>query len=51
MLTVWPWPGVTAWAVESSALTTKKSLPTTGTQAGQRQALVGEDVDRDGQPR
>ena len=34
MLTVWPWPGVTAWAVESSALTTKKSLPISGTQAG-----------------
>ena len=34
MFTVWPWPGVTAWAVLISALTTKKSLPTTGTQAG-----------------
>ena len=34
MLTVCPCPGVTAWAVESSALTTKKSLPMKGTQAG-----------------
>ena len=34
MFTVWPWPGVTAWAVLIWALTTKKSLPTTGTQAG-----------------
>src|SRR3954454_17521081 len=34
MLTVCPWPGVTAWAVDISASTSKKSLPTTGTQAG-----------------
>ena len=34
MLTVWPWPGVTAWAVENSALNSKKSLPMTGTQPG-----------------
>ena len=34
MLTVWPWPGVTACAVDISASISKKSLPTTGTQAG-----------------
>ena len=34
MLTVWPWPGVTAWAVVISASITKKSLPTSGTHAG-----------------
>ena len=34
MLTVWPWPGVTACAVDISASISKKSLPTSGTQAG-----------------
>ena len=34
MFTVWPWPGVTACAVDMSALRTKKSLPTSGTHAG-----------------
>ena len=33
-LTVWPWPGVTACAVDSSASSTKKSWPRSGTQAG-----------------
>ena len=34
MLTVWPWPGVTACAVASSASTLTKSRPSTGTPAG-----------------
>ena len=34
MFTVWPWPGVTACAVESSALSSKRSSPRTGTQDG-----------------
>ena len=47
MSTLWPWPGVTAWAVENSALSVKKSLPTTGTHVGQVEALVGQDVAAD----
>ena len=43
MFTVWPWPGVTAWAVASSASTSTKSLPRTGTPRRQREPLVGED--------
>ena len=34
MSTVWPWPGITDWAVWNSPLSSKKSLPTTGTQPG-----------------
>ena len=34
MLTVWPWPGITAWADESSALSSKRSSPRNGTQDG-----------------
>ena len=34
MFTVWPWPGVTACAVESSALTSNRSSPRIGTQDG-----------------
>ena len=34
MSTVWPWPGVTDWAVANSAFSSKKSVPSTGTQAG-----------------
>ena len=34
IVTVCPWPGTTAWAVESSAWSSKKSLPIPGTQPG-----------------
>ena len=50
-LTVCPWPGVTACAVDSSASISKKSLPSTGTHAGQREPLVGEDHARPRAPR
>ena len=45
--TVWPWPGVTAWAVESSASTSVKSWPEHRHPARQREPLVGEDVAAD----
>ena len=32
--TSWPWPGISAWAVEISILRSTKSDPSTGTQAG-----------------
>ena len=34
MFTVWPWPGVTACAVDISASSSKNSLPAIGTQPG-----------------
>ena len=34
MFTVWPWPGVTACAVESSALSSKRSSPRNGIHDG-----------------
>ena len=34
MFTVWPCPGVTAWAVDRSALSSKRSSPRNGTQDG-----------------
>ena len=47
MFTVWPWPGVTAWAVVISALTTKKSLPITGTHPGSLSRWWSRMYDRD----
>ena len=46
MLTVWPWPGVTACAVDISASISKKSWPISGTQAGSAQPLLAEDHGR-----
>ena len=43
MSTDWPWPGVTACAVEKSALSSKRSVPISGTQLGQDRALVDQD--------
>ena len=34
MSTVWPWPGITDWAVWNSPLSVKKSVPIPGTQPG-----------------
>ena len=34
MFTVWPWPGVTAWAVDSSALSSNRSSPRIGIHDG-----------------
>ena len=34
MFTVWPWPGTTAWALDSTASTSTKSEPITGTHSG-----------------
>ena len=34
MSTVWPWPGVTDCAVANSPFSSKKSVPSTGTQPG-----------------
>ena len=34
MSTDWPWPGVTAWAVENSAVMCSNSSPTKGSHDG-----------------
>ena len=49
MSTVCPWPGVTDWAVENSAFSSKKSVPSDRHPGGQVEALVGEDVAADEQ--
>ena len=39
--TVWPWPGVTAWAVWNSVLSSKRSSPRIGNQRRQRRCSAG----------
>jgi hypothetical protein len=43
MFTVWPWPGVTAWAVDSSASIDDEVLAEQRHAGRQRQPLVDED--------